>query len=267
MEYMNRNIFRLLTIIFIFISIPLHSEFIILNNGTTIECTIINNGENELTIRDTENKIRKIPQKDISMILKSKKLNLRKDKKSTGKATNTEYDNFSNGVQFGFKPGIIIPSGRFRKMSDIGYGASAELSFKDILFNTFDAGFSAGYYYSGGQDLKQANSQIYSRFILLPLFLYTSYNAELSENLSVVPGISIGAAYIDVEYEDYTINTAYGDLKKSRFIEPAVKAGLSLNYKLSRRTGITTSCYYGIIIEEERLINFAVISAGVVFFF
>lgn len=252
----------LISFIIFFLSISVYPEYIVLNDGTSVEGTIVDKNKDTITIRDSRNRIKQIPQKDISIMLKTVKVRTEQSKKQTappGQVTNSESD-----YLFSFKPGVIFPLFKFGEVSKTGYGFSAELIRKKYFLNKFDSGIEAGFFYSEGKDLMDSRSQIYNRFFIVPLYLSAFYRSHLTEKISIIPVLSVGATYLDVKYKDHSTGPLSESESHKKLFEPSLKAGISLNWNFTEKITIGTGFDYGFIFEKKGILHFTIfnINAG-----
>lgn len=253
---MKYRIYLIAILLTSFVPTMLYSEFIFLSDGTFIKGKIINNGKNKIVIKDDDNEIWNIDQKQISVILKSDKMRVKSDY--------VKIDNsyLPNTLLLEVETCIFKPLGTLSQISNNGYGLSSKIKWNNLFLKNFNLGFDSGVLYSQGKDLIDSRSQQYDRFLLFPMYLSISYDFGLSDSFFISPEFSAGIVYYDIKLYDYTTG-ASGDSERSEtFISPAIKAGFTGNYKISDSIIASIGCEYGIIVEKNDLLCFAIFSFG-----
>lgn len=255
MRYFILFISAVLTAALVF---PLAAETLFLKDGTVIEGAVVENTEKELVFRDKQKKIYRVPQKDVSMLIKSKKY---KFGDNNSPATG-DYPHNSE-MTFGVYPGLVMPFGTLAKIGSTGYGAGFYMR-KQLFFENFEIGADSGLYYMKGKDLEDEKNLSFKRFFIVPLFISTGYRIDLTEKIHVLPCLSFGGIYIDSKYTDYTGGAEDEDFRR---FEPALKADIQLCYMLTEFLSVSFSPGYVIAAENSGIIHFTVISAGLGYHF
>lgn len=263
---MNFRTLCVTVLILIIYSLPLAAESVYLNDGTIIECKIIEHRDKEIIIKDNNNKIRKISNNDISMILKSRKPHHgRKEKQS--ERTEKENKALLNESSVEIAPGVLLPLGKLGEMSGTGYGLSISFIRNIIISDSMNAGITAGFYNSEGKDLTDSNSRHYKEFNYIPFYFSANYVLNMNHYFSIEPELSAGGIYFRAEYTDHSTGPLSDSDKSIKKIEPSFKAGLSLRYRFKKSFSASISSDYGIITESSGLISFLLINAGVSYHF
>lgn len=245
----------ILLIAIITVSVPLFPETLFIKDGTVIEGTVVENGDKYLIFRDKQKKLHKIPQKDVSMILSSKF-------KYGARGKSPEERSLSGSILFELNPGYIIPLGVLSDIGNNGYGAELSLTRKDFIMDGFETGIMSGFYFINGKDLSENKSQNYNRFFILPLYFTTGYNLSISEKITLIPEISIGAICFDIRYIDHSTGSESEADRHDRIFDPAVKAGVSMRYIFTESISASLSAGYTAALEKSGLVKFIVFNAG-----
>jgi hypothetical protein len=156
----------------------------------------------------------------------------------------------------GFYPGVIVPFGKFREISDIGYGGVLSISRTNLFFRNFEGGVSPGFYYM------HENDKDYKRMLIAPLYLTAGYRIGIGNSFLIKPLISAGGAYVDAKYLDRTKILSEQDSHLMTF-EPTAKGGLFSEYILINSLTLSLGCEYGAIIEKNGILHFAAAHAGI----
>ncbi len=167
----------------------------------------------------------------------------------------------------GFSPGLIIPLGKKGEMYNIGYGGMLTLTERKLFIEQFEVGISAGFYYATGKDLLKENKPKYLDYMIIPILINTGYRIELPYSFSVIPTLSLGAAYAEMKYIKNDSNTFQEVEKKVSTIDPAVKCGLGVEYKINESISMSISGEYGVFIETGETIDFLVADIGIYYKF
>ncbi|PKL17080.1 MAG: hypothetical protein CVV49_12765 [Spirochaetae bacterium HGW-Spirochaetae-5] len=158
---------------------------------------------------------------------------------------------------YGFTPGVIIPFGEFREISDIGYGGLFSITRSNLFFRNFEGGVAPGFYYMNPKN------KDYDQLFIAPVYLTAGYILGIGRGFAVKPVISIGAAYIDAKYIDREKSISEGQDSHLKTVEPAFKTGISAEYIIADSLTCSIGCDYGAVIEKEGNLTFIVASAGV----
>jgi len=250
------NYFRLFTSTFLItaFAFTLAAETLFLKNGTVIDGTVVENTEKELVFRDKQKKIHRIPQKDVSMLIKSKKYKFNDNNSNVTDDASIDYS-----LKLNISPGIIIPLGTLSKTANTGYGIESKIS-SELFLHGFELGVDASFYYMEGKNLEEERNLDFERFFIIPFFISAGYAIELADNLYIIPELSPGGIFIDSRYFDYSKSSKIKHFKK---VEPALKTGISLRCALTDSLSVFFSSGYVITAEENGIIHFAVINSGI----
>jgi len=168
---------------------------------------------------------------------------------------------FSSGsTSVGFYPGVIMPLGKFGEMADIGYGGMLTYTEKNWLFDGFDGGISAGFYYLSGKNLIDEGKSEYHRFMIAPLLINAGYRFTFGDSFSIIPSLSFGAAYFNMTYMKYDTVKMEEEITEN-FVDPMLKLGLGIEYSIIESFSVSLTGEYGMFIEMSGPMQFA--SAGV----
>jgi len=168
---------------------------------------------------------------------------------------------------FEFTPGVIIPLGKFEEMAETGFGGMINLNRRNLFFKGFTTGIGTGLYYAPGKDNFDGNNKNYDRFIILPLLINTGYRFNTANRFYIIPSISYGASYLNFSYEYFVPSTLKMKDENKNTIDPTVKGGLRIEYKITGLCSLTMSGEYGSFIEKSGAMPFAIASLGVDYIF
>jgi fibronectin type 3 domain-containing protein len=166
----------------------------------------------------------------------------------------------NSATMFGFYPGVIFPIGKFGEMADMGYGGMLMYAEKNLLFDGFETGLGAGFYYLPGNDLIYKSKSKFHRFLIAPLLINTSYRFLLGDSFAVIPSLSLGAAYFNMTYMKYDSVKMEEEITEN-FVDPMVKLGLEIEYSITESFSVSLTGEYDMFIEISGPMQFA--SAGI----
>ena len=158
----------------------------------------------------------------------------------------SEADNYRNEWRFLLSPQLAFPTGKMADFTGNGYGANIDISRRDLLFNDFESGITAGYLkVDGKKKIGDGNSDIDS-FNIVPAALFAAYRIPYMfdkfnhyDIISFFPKLSAGIMTIMTDYKLYD-NKGFVDRKKSSVVfEPFIKAGIFAEYGISRNFFLT----------------------------
>ncbi|MBN1499745.1 MAG: fibronectin type III domain-containing protein [Spirochaetes bacterium] len=165
-----------------------------------------------------------------------------------------------------FSPGIIIPLGVFSEMAEMGYGGSFSFSLSDnTSINYFEAGLSLGCYYLPGKDVMDVKGLSFNRFLIVPLYINAGYNFSIGSMFSIKPEVSLGGAYINLNYKN-AADEGISEETKNIF-DLSGKAGISIRFAFTNSLSLTTGCEYGGFIEKSGILSFLQANAGIKYSF
>ena len=164
-------------------------------------------------------------------------------------------------------PGVIFPVGKFGEMYNIGFGGTISLSICNLFFNNFEGGIALGFYYMQGKDLQDLKNLLYQDFLFFPVYLTFGYNITIGNSFIIKPLISIGAAYIDMKYNDRNKTIAEGRDRHLQIAAFSFKAGLAAEYRFTETISVSLGCEYGAIVQNTGLLSFILVNAGIGFSF
>ncbi len=242
--------------LFAAIIVPVFPETLFLKDGTVIEGKVVENGENELLFLDKNKKLLRIPQKNVSMLLASKKF------KYGDTADSSQNENLNNNMIFDVKPGILVPIGKFAEMGDTGYGIESALTTEHLFIDKFEIGADAAFYFLEGRDLSKEKSQRFERFFVIPVFFAFGYKIGIKDNFALIPEISAGGVYFNVKYSDHSTGSEDSSNINLQIVEPAFRAGVSARCNFTDSFSASLSSEYVVVLEKKDTINFIVINAG-----
>ena len=161
----------------------------------------------------------------------------------------------------GFTPGVIIPLGNFKDMAKTGYGGMINLTRRNIFIKRFEAGIDTGFYHASGKDRINEGKPDYDRFLIVPILAHTGYKVWYKKGFSFIPTVSLGAAYFNSKYMSFDETTLKKTDTNDNFIDPMVKAGISMEYLITEPFSISMTGEYGMFIEKDEPMHF--ITAGI----
>ncbi len=162
----------------------------------------------------------------------------------------------------GFTPGVIIPLGKFGEMADIGYGGMLCLTERNLYFDGFETGIGTGFYYAEGKDRIKEGKPLFHRFLIAPLLINAGYRFNFWESFSVIPTISLGAAYFNMTYLKYDSIKMDEEITEN-FVDPMVKCGVGIEYSITESFSVSLISEYGMFIEMSGPMEFITAGIGV----
>ncbi|MBN1500550.1 MAG: fibronectin type III domain-containing protein [Spirochaetes bacterium] len=166
-----------------------------------------------------------------------------------------------------FQPSIIFPVGTFSEMFWPGFGAIEDVTRHNLWINNFDAGLNVGFYYLHGKDLREDLNLEFTHFFFMPFYVTIGYNLFRLNGLSMKPIVSVGIAYLNVEYVDRNKTAAEEPTQYLHIFKPTFKTGLSAEYKYTNSIFFSAGCEYGMVYQNDGSLNYMLINAGAGFFF
>jgi hypothetical protein len=148
-------------------------------------------------------------------------------------------------------------------MYNTGFGVMLTLSERNLFFENFEAGISAGFYYAEGKNLIKKGKSNYDTFMMAPLLINTSYRFEFWDNYSVTPSFSIGFTYINMKHISLSTVTYAPQENTDNTIDPTVKFGLGFGYSITETISVSIAGEYGMFTEESGPIPFAIAGLGI----
>lgn len=162
-----------------------------------------------------------------------------------------------------FRPSLFIPLSKFGEMAGIGYGGMINYTRTGFIFSGVEAGFGAGFHYLPGEDLSEKKQMEYSPFLVAPILINLGYRIQLGDSFAVIPSVSGGGAYIQIDYTKKGTNSS-DDKKVSDYsIDPAVKGGITLELLVCESVSISLYGEYGTFFEESGTMPFAAAGLGI----
>lgn len=160
----------------------------------------------------------------------------------------------SRAVKAGIEPLCLVPMGCLADMFNAGSGAEVYLSEKNFLMPNLELGFSAGAVSLPGKDTDKIEDML-----LVPVTADAGYHFVVSEFFTVMPCISLGYAFMDVNY------ISVYEKKNSKTWEPFVRAGAMLNYEFEDLQ-LSWGIKYGFIYETSEVKPFVelLLRAGII---
>ena len=156
-----------------------------------------------------------------------------------------------------FTPAVIMPLGTFGDMASPGYGGFVSFTLSDLMFKNFSAGIEAGYFYMPGNDSFKTEHSSADSFQLIPFGFKAGYNFSLTENLTLKPAITAGAAYFDMRYKAFDKGEGAAADNALKGFDPMVKSSLSVDWNIGRQIFLGLSGGYGMLFEDNENLSFA----------
>ena len=150
----------------------------------------------------------------------------------------------------------IIPAGDISEILGAGYGALLYAYKNDFIFNDFDAGLMAGYWYFTGK-----GDTVDSSF-MVPLMASLRYNFPVTPDIYLTPAIGCGYWYNSIEYMKLNQATLQMEKVTESAFEPAVYCVLTLDYRINERISATAGAGYGALFESDGRVDLVTINAG-----
>lgn len=181
----------------------------------------------------------------------------------------SELDEYRNEWRVLLSPQYILPVGKMTEFSGNGYGADIDVSKRDILFNDFELGFTAGFLTAEGKKkIGEGNSNV-TLLNMYPAALFTAYRIPVwfdrfghYDVISFFPKLSAGVLVMQMEYE-LLDNAGNVDEKKSALVlEPFVKGGLFAEFGAARHFFLTVGGEYTYMIDTVKGLGMVNISAS-----
>jgi hypothetical protein len=98
--------------------------------------------------------------------------------------------------------------------------------------------------------------------MIAPLLVNMGYRFRFGDSLSIIPSLSLGAAYFNMTYMKYDVIKMEEEITEN-FVDPMVKLGLGIEYSITESFSVSLTGEYGMFIEMSGPMQFA--SAGIVF--
>lgn len=156
-------------------------------------------------------------------------------------------------VKIGVQPLYFMPLGVLSDMFAPGYGGLVYVSEKNFFMQNLEIGISGGAVMLPGADSDKIDAML-----LAPVTLDCGYHFAITEFFSVMPAMSIGYTYMQIDY------TAYNEERSKKSWEPFMRLGAMLNYEFEY-LHLSAGGNYGFIFETSGLKQFVevCIRAGV----
>lgn len=123
-------------------------------------------------------------------------------------------------MKAGIEPLCLVPMGSLAEMFTTGFGARVYMSEKNFLLPNLELGVSAGAVSLPGKDTDKIKDML-----LAPVTADAGYHFVVSEFFTVMPCVSLGYAFMDVNY------ISVYEKRNRKTWEPFVRAGAILNYE------------------------------------
>lgn len=153
----------------------------------------------------------------------------------------------------------LYPVGILANLIEPGFGAGFEVGMKNFLLKDLRLGMESNYYYFDGK----VNSTDKCKFI--PIFINLEYR-QLYNKIYFAPLFSAGMTYVSFRHKE---DKGFKMNENSKIVnwEPIVKTGIKMGYNLTNNFDMFIGFEYNAIIEQERLVSFLAIEAGLSFLF
>jgi len=179
----------------------------------------------------------------------------------------SEAVDYRHDWRFALSPLYCIPTGKMQEISGDGYGLTLDVSHRDIFFNDFETGLSAGYVtLDGKKKIGEGNSDVTSLEVL-PVAAFAGYRIPLYFNkfghydiISFFPKLSAGVLVVKIDYDLLDNDGSVDESKKASIYEPFIKAGLVTESGFSRNFYITMGCEYSYMIDSIHGLGMIILS-------
>lgn len=168
---------------------------------------------------------------------------------------------FDGNSKISFTPGVFLPLGNFGKMAKMGMGGALSFSRQKFFFENFEVGFQAGFYSLPGKNFFDNNSQKVTGIFIIPFYFILDYKIALSSGIGIIPGISLGAAFVNMKYSSWDLGALVYKETASQFIDPSLKGGIAFEYVFSRTYSLKLYGEYGLLMEKGGNLGF--LTAGI----
>ncbi len=167
------------------------------------------------------------------------------------------------GYNLSIQPNYIVPFGTFKKIHKYGCGGLISGSRANTFFEDFEVGVSLGYWQYKGVTTETA---VVDYSMMIPLIFSAGYRYNIADIFYIIPHIGLGGSYNYVEYQaEPELYTGYGLAmeKRSKWsIEPLVLAGVTFEFDITHRFYIMAGGDFGMIVEMNGVVPFAMATVG-----
>lgn len=181
----------------------------------------------------------------------------------------SEAVDYRNDWRFQFVPQFWIPVGEMTVFAGNGYGVCADVSRRDLFMNDLELGGTLGWMdVEGKKKIGDGNSNVNTLY-MMPVAAFAAYRVPVIfdrfncyDVLSVFPKVSAG---VMVVYSDYELLDGGGAVRaeKSTFmLVPFVKAGMFVEYGISRNIFFTLGGEFSYMIDTTQGLGMLSISAS-----
>ncbi len=183
---------------------------------------------------------------------------------------NMKTESEKSRVSFGHAPSLtlsaagsfIYPMGSLGDIAKYGCGVTVKAGTSNYILPQLELDAEMSFYYLAGQeDFTESESSV-DRFIMAPLMINIGYAFYPVDALAVIPRLSAGTVYMNLEYEYFDIATSETKMVSKNCFDPAAGAGLTVRYSLTESIFITLDADYRIIFEESEYYSCASASLG-----
>jgi hypothetical protein len=150
--------------------------------------------------------------------------------------------------------GCVIPVGDFWDLMDAGCAVMVNASVSNFWINHLYAGLDVGY--------MRMNCKMDRSYALnmVPVAAAAAYEFEIIPNLSLMPRLSVGIAWMGTEVLKNSLSTVLFPMKSSS-VEPLIGLGVSAHYQVLEMLSAGLEFSYGMIIEKEPM-HFLTLTGG-----
>lgn len=152
------------------------------------------------------------------------------------------------GITPVFTAGVIYPMGKFSDLLGMGYGGTLSLTKHNLFKTGFEASVSAGFYYMPGKDGIDGDIVETGNAFLAPLALSVAYRFNFTENISLAPYVTGGAAYMKMPYTELV--NSIPEEKELAAPGPFAGAGLTFDYAATDRITLILRAEYGFLVSS-----------------
>ncbi len=171
--------------------------------------------------------------------------------------------------RFQLSPQYWIPVAEMRVFAGNGYGGCADVSRRDLFMNDLELGGTCGFMdIEGKEKIGEGNSNVTALY-MFPAAAFAAYRIPVIfdkfncyDVLSLFPKVSAGMMVVYSDYQLLDISGAVDAEKTATMFVPFVKAGMFVEYGLSRNFFFTLGGEFSYMIDATQGLGMINISAS-----
>ncbi len=160
---------------------------------------------------------------------------------------------YKSGFTLTLSPAFYYPMNKLSQLAEWGIGGTA---FFSMNINNFSFGPEAGFiWFKGAVDSERPYLMTHTMY-MVPMSIRGEYSFPLSYSFRIVPSVSAGFAYINLDQTAINRELEYPERKTIEFFDPLFKGGVMFKYVLNKNFAFSLGSEYCYIYETGGGLDF-----------